>query len=66
MYTVILKQKKQENHLAKNRLVIGLQVLEKAAVAIEELKIEIDEMQPELERTKKALEITMADLAVKR
>jgi hypothetical protein len=66
MYTVILNTKRQENNFAKNRLVKGLQVLDKAAEAIAQLKIDIDKMAPELEATKKELEVTMVDLSKKR
>ena len=66
MYSVILKEKREQNNKAKHRLVVGLQVLEKAAEAIAQLKLDIDKMQPELEQTKKELETTMQDLTVKR
>jgi len=53
MYVVILKKKRAQNSSACQRLIIGLDVLEKAASAIDILKTEIARMQPELEATKK-------------
>lgn len=66
MYVSILKDKRIKNQNAAQRLVTGLQVLEKAAVAIDALKEEINKMAPVLEQTKKTLTVTMADLAVKK
>lgn len=66
MYVVILKDKRIRNTNAAQRLVTGLQVLDKAAVAIDALKVEINEMAPVLEETKKNLTIVMEDLAVKK
>ena len=66
MYVVILKEKRIKNTNAAQRLVTGLQVLEKAAVAIDGLKDEINKMAPVLEETKKNLTLVMEDLAVKK
>ena len=66
MYVVILKDKRIKNTNAAQRLVTGLQVLEKAAVAIDGLKDEINKMAPVLEETKKNLTLVMEDLAVKK
>ena len=66
MYTEILKVKRVKNVEAKQRLVTGLEVLEKAATAIDGLKADIAKMKPELEKTKKILTATMADLSVKK
>jgi len=66
MYVTILKEKRIKNESASQRLITGLEVLEKAATAIDGLKADIAEMQPELEKTKKLLTATMADLAVKK
>ena len=53
MYVEILKSKRKENTSASSRLITGLDVLEKAATAIDGLKAAIAKMQPELEATKK-------------
>ena len=66
MYATILKEKRIKNGQASQRLVTGLEVLEKAASAIDGLKADIAKMQPELEKTKKILTATMADLSVKK
>ena len=66
MYVTILKDKRIKNSSASARLITGLQVLEKAATAIDGLKADIAEMQPELEKTKILLTATMADLSVKK
>ena len=66
MYVTILKDKRIKNESASARLITGLQVLEKAATAIDGLKADIAEMQPELEKTKILLTATMADLSVKK
>lgn len=66
MYVTILKEKRKKNTEASQRLITGLDVLEKAATAIDGLKAAIAKMQPELEATKKQLAITMADLSVKK
>lgn len=66
MYVTILKEKRTKNSKASARLITGLQVLDKAAVAIDGLKADIALMQPELEKTKIVLTATMADLSVKK
>ncbi len=65
MYVDILKEKRIKNSQASQRLITGLDVLDKAAVAIDGLKADIAKMQPELEKTQKLLKQTMADLTVK-
>jgi dynein heavy chain len=65
-YTTILRAKRKAIAFSKNRLVGGLQVLEKAGVEIASLKDHIDKMAPELEVTKKDVAATMAQLAVDR
>jgi dynein heavy chain len=59
-YTSILRAKRKAIAFSKNRLVGGLQVLEKAGVEIASLKDHIDKMAPELEVTKKDVAATMA------
>ena len=65
-YATILRNKRKTIEFSKNRLVKGLEVLEKAAVEIAKLKEHIDAMAPELEVTKKDVAATMAQLAVDR
>jgi len=65
-YKTILRAKRKAIEFSKNRLVGGLQVLEKAGVEIASLKDHIDKMAPELEVTKKDVAATMAQLAVDR
>ena len=64
MYKDILVKKRESVLFAKNRLVTGLTVLDKAAVEIASLQKTIDEMQPELEATKKLLGETIAQLNI--
>jgi len=66
MYKDILVKKREQVLFAKNRLVTGLTVLDKAAVEIAALNKQIVEMQPELEATKKLLEETIAQLNVEK
>jgi dynein heavy chain len=63
MYKVILFEKRRDNELSRNRLLVGLKVLEEAAVEIAKLKVIIDKMTPELEVTKKEVEKTMIVLS---
>jgi dynein heavy chain len=65
-YTTILRSKRKTIAFSKNRLVGGLQVLEKAGIEIASLKDHIDKMAPELEVTKKDVAATMAQLAIDR
>ena len=65
-YTTILRSKRKTIAFSKNRLVRGLEVLEKAGVEIASLKDHIDKMAPELEITKKDVAATMAQLAIDR
>jgi dynein heavy chain len=59
LYKSILKNKRKEITGSRNRLVKGLEVLEKAAIEIAKLKDEIDKMAPDLEKTKKEVEETV-------
>jgi hypothetical protein len=61
-----LKQKRKTISFSKNRLVIGLEVLEKAGIEIAKLKDHIDKMAPELAITKKDVAETMATLSVEK
>ena len=63
-YGTILKQKRKTISFSKNRLVTGLEVLEKAGIEIAKLKDHIDKMAPELAVTKKDVAETMAQLAI--
>jgi dynein heavy chain, axonemal len=65
-YGTILRSKRKAVAWSKNRLVGGLQVLEKAGVEIASLKEQIDRMAPDLERTKKEVAATMETLAVEK
>lgn len=65
-YGTILRSKRKAVEWAKNRLVKGLQVLEKAGTEIATLKEQIDAMAPDLERTKKEVAATMETLAVEK
>jgi len=65
-YATILKSKRRSINFAKDRLVKGLEVLEKAGVEISSLKTHIDAMAPELEVTKKDVAETMKTLAVEK
>jgi len=62
-YQVILKQKRIDVGKNKERLVVGLDVLAKAAVEIAKLEQQISDMAPVLETTKKALAETMVILS---
>ena len=55
MYKTILGQKRKDVLAAKNRLVIGLDVMEKAQVEIVGLQKQIDEMTPDLIKTQKVI-----------
>lgn len=63
-YSTILRSKRKTISFSKNRLVKGLEVLEKAGIEIAKLKDHIDKMAPELEITKKDVAKTMAQLAI--
>lgn len=63
-YANILRDKRKKISFSKNRLVTGLQVLEKAGIEIAKLKDHIDKMAPELAITKKDVAETMAQLAI--
>ena len=65
-YATILRSKRKAVEWSKNRLVRGLEVLEKAGAEIATLKEQIDRMAPDLERTKKEVAATMETLAVER
>lgn len=65
-YATILRSKRKAIEFSKNRLVRGLEVLEKAGVEIASLKDHIDRMAPQLEVTKKDVAATMAQLSVDR
>jgi len=62
-YKIILETKRVEVGQNKQRLVVGLDVLAKAAVEIEKLEIQIQDMAPVLEKTKIALAETMEVLS---
>jgi dynein heavy chain, axonemal len=62
-YGKILKQKRIDVGKNKERLVVGLDVLAKAAIEIAKLEQQISEMAPVLEVTKKALAETMVILS---
>lgn len=55
MYKDILEQKRKSVTAAKSRLVIGLDVMEKANVEIVGLQKQIDEMTPDLIKTQKVI-----------
>jgi dynein heavy chain, axonemal len=65
-YGTILATKRKSVERAKNRLVGGLQVLDKAAIEIAKLKDHIDKMAPELEVTKKDVAATKERLTVEK
>jgi len=65
-YSTILKSKRKSVEFSKNRLVKGLEVLEKAGIEIAALQKTIDEMLPTLEKTKKEVAATMETLAVEK
>jgi dynein heavy chain len=65
-YATILRSKRKSLEWAKNRLVRGLQVLEKAGTEIALLQEAIEKMTPDLERTKREVAATMETLAVEK
>lgn len=65
-YANILRSKRKKILFDKDRLVKGLEVLEKAGVEIASLKAHIDKMAPELAITKKDVAETMAQLAIEK
>lgn len=65
-YGSILKTKRKSVEWSKNRLVGGLQVLEKAGKEIASLQDSIEKMTPDLVRTKREVAATMETLAVEK
>jgi dynein heavy chain len=65
-YGTILRNKRKSVSFAKNRLVQGLQVLEKAGIEIAKLSKQIEEMTPNLEKTQAEVAETVKTLVVEK
>ena len=65
MYKKILKEQRDQNSTARNRLVRGLEVLKIADTEIEKMSIQLEKDQPILEKTQIQVEETQKDIAIK-
>ena len=65
MYKKILKEQRDQNSTARNRLIRGLEVLKIADTEIEKMSIQLEKDQPILEKTQIQVEETQKDIAIK-